>query len=427
MLKAFVLDKNKKPLMPCYSSRARILLKKGKAKVFRLKPFTIILTEREGGNTQPTECKIDPGSKITGIAIVSDFKKGKNVIFAINLEHRTEQIKRALDSRRTIRRFRRFRKTRYRKPWFNNRKRSIGWLAPSLSSRVHNVKNWFSKLQKITPFSSIAVETTSFDIQKLQNPEISNVEYQRGELYGFEIREYLLDKYKRTCIYCNSKNVPLEVEHIIPKSQGGSNKISNLAIACRKCNIKKGNQKPENFIKDKEKLKKLLDKAKSSFKDAAALNSTKYAIGNNLKAFGLPVSFWSGGRTKYNRTKQNYKKDHWIDAACIGETGENVYIPKSLQAQHVLAQKRGSRQMQRVDRYGFPRSKPKTKKTVNGFRTGDFIKAIVTRGKKTGTYIGRVAIRKSGNFNIKIKKKVIEGINVRYCNILQYADGYAYV
>ena len=426
MLRTFVLDKNKKPLMPCSNVRARILLKKGKAKVFRFKPFTIILTEREGGNTQSIECKIDPGSKTTGIAIVSDFKQGKKVIFAINLQHRSRQIKQALDSRRASRRFRRFRKTRYRKPRFNNRKRSLKWLAPSLFSRVLNIKNWFSKLCKIISFTSIAVETTSFDIQKLQNPEISDLKYQKGELFGYEIKQYLLEKFKRSCVYCNIKNTPLEIDHIIPKSSGGTNKISNLALACRKCNIKKGNQQVEKFIKDKEKLKKLLTKAKSCFKDAAAVNSTKYAIGNILKAFNLPISFWSGGRTKYNRIKQNYKKDHWIDAACIGKTGENVYIAESMQPLNVVAQKRGSRQMQRVDRYGFPRGAAKTKKTVNGFRTGDFIKAVVTKGKKTGIYVGRVAIRKTGNFNIKISKKVMEGINVRYCQILQYADGYAY-
>ena len=92
----------------------------------------------------------------------------------------------------------------------------------------------------------------------------------------------------------------------------------------------------------------------------------------------------------------------------------------------VKATGHGSRQMCRMDKYGFPRSKPKEKKRVKGFKTGDIVKAIVTKGKKIGIYIGRVAVRTSGSFNIKTKVSTVQGIGYRSCCLLHRADGYSY-
>lgn len=427
MQRVFVLDKKEMPLMPCLSVRARELLKCGKAKVYRAKPFTIILTQREGGNTQPVECKIDPGSKKTGMVLVGKFKQNRKVIFAINMGHRANAIREAILKRRANRRSRRNRKTRYRPPRFNNRTKKAGWLPPSLNSRVQNIFNWTAKLIKLTPVSSLVIETMRFDTQKIQNPEIAGIEYQKGELLGTEIREYLLEKFKRTCVYCGAKNIPLEIDHIVSKSQGGSNCVNNLTLACKECNIKKANKPIEQFIKNKEKLNVILSYTKKPLANAAAMNASRYAIGEALKSFGLPITFFSGGQTKYNRLNLRYKKDHWIDAACIGITGSNVYIPSSIVHMEVIAIGRGTRQMCRVDSNGFPRTVSKSQKSVQGFQTGDIVKAIVTKGKKTGTYIGRVAVRKTGNFNIKIGKKTLQGIDVKYCKILQKTDGYLYI
>jgi len=144
-------------------------------------------------------------------------------------------------------------------------------------------------------------------------------------------RSYLLEKWGRKCAYCGAENVPLEIEHIQQKSKGGSNRVSNLTIACVRCNQKKGNRSIEDFLKRKPTvLKRIKAQTKKSLKDTAAVNATRYAIGNILKSFGLPVTFWSGGRTKFNRIRQKYQKDHWIDAACVGETGANVLIPQTL-------------------------------------------------------------------------------------------------
>ena len=84
------------------------------------------------------------------------------------------------------------------------------------------------------------MELVRFDLQKMMNPEISGVEYQQGELAGYEVKEYLLEKWHRRCTYCEKEGVPLQVEHIAAKANGGTNRVSNLCLACEPCNQKKG-------------------------------------------------------------------------------------------------------------------------------------------------------------------------------------------
>ena len=138
-MRVFVLDKNLKPLDPCHSARARELVSKGRAKVFKRYPFTIVLQDRtiEASTIHSHRIKIDPGSKITGIAVVTE-ETGR-VTNALEISHRGQQIKDSLESRRALRRGRRNRKTRYPKPRFLNRTRKNGWLPPSLESRIANI------------------------------------------------------------------------------------------------------------------------------------------------------------------------------------------------------------------------------------------------------------------------------------------------
>ncbi len=408
--------------MPCTALKARKLLSRGRAAVFKLYPFTIILMDREKGKKQSIELKIDPGSRTTGHAIVGHFASGKVVLWAANLSHRGLRVKSLLESRRVLRRNRRFRKTR-----FNNRSRPAGWLPPSLLSRVNNVYHWSKRIKTVCPIGDIAIETVRFDTQKLHNPEIQGIEYQQGTLFGYELREYLLEKWNRTCAYCGIKNVPLEVEHIIPKSKGGSNSPSNLTLACTKCNCVKASLSIDAFLKkDQNRLARIIAYAKQPLRDVAAVNATRNAIGEALKALNVPISFFSGGRTKKNRVEQGYSKDHWIDAACVGKTGTDVYISDRLDILEIKAVGRGCRQMCRVDRFGFPRTSTKASKHVHGFQTGDIIKAIVAKGKKKGTYLGKVAIRTTGNFCIATPKAKIDGISYKYCNRMHSADGYVY-
>ena len=187
--------------------------------MFKRFPFTIILKyPLDTQEVQPLRVKIDPGSRTTGIAVVND-TTGK-VVFAAELSHRGQTIRDALLSRRGVRRGRRARHTRYRKPRFQNRTRPQGWLAPSLMSRVSNVLTWVKRLQRVCPIAAISQELVRFDLQQMENPEIAGVHYQQGTLQGYETREYLLEKWGRKCAYCAKENVPLQIEHVVPRAKG---------------------------------------------------------------------------------------------------------------------------------------------------------------------------------------------------------------
>jgi len=430
----FVLDKRKRPLMPCSEKRARLLLERGRARVHRLIPFTIRLVDRrvEDSVLQPVRLKLDPGSKTTGMALAReketvDDSTGEiirtlSVLMLLELTHRGHVIRDALTSRSGHRRFRRS-KLRYRPARFNNRTKPKGWLAPSLQHRVDTVLSWVNRLTRWAPVTALSQELVRFDTQAMQNPEISGIEYQQGELLGYEVREYLLEKWGRKCAYCGAENTPLEIDHIHPRSKGGSNRVSNLTLACHACNKRKGSMDVKKFLaKNPERLRNILAQAKAPLRDAAAVNSTRWALFQRLKATGLPVEIGTGGRTKWNRRRLNVPKEHCLDAVCVGHVDllENWKQPMLF----VKATGRGSYQRTQLTKYGFPRGYFMRSKKAFGFQTGDMVRAVVTTGKKVGTYFGRVTVRTKGSFDIK---NVATSISYRFCVLLQRADGYAYI
>ncbi|WP_091333514.1 RNA-guided endonuclease IscB [Allochromatium warmingii] len=425
-MSVFVLNKQKRPLMPCSEKRARLLLERGRAVVVRLVPFTIRLKDRIGGVLQPLRLKLDPGSKTTGIALVREVvRRDESVVWLAELTHRGYQISEALRARSAMRRRRRSANLRYRAPRFLNRTKPKGWLAPSLRHRVETTINWVKRLRRLAPITEITQELVRFDLQAMQHPEISGIEYQQGELAGYEVREYLLEKWQRTCAYCGAQQVPLQIEHIRPKSAGGSNRLSNLTLACAPCNHKKGAQSIEAFLKHKlELLKQIQAQAQAPLKDAAAVNTTRWALFNALKATGLQVKTGSGGQTKYNRQRLGIPKTHALDAACVGKLDalHNWQIPTLA----IKAMGRGSYQRTRLNRFGFPRGHLMRHKRIHGFQTGDRVIAHIPSGKKAGVHVGRVAVRTSGSFNIQTATGVIQGIAHRHCSVLQRADGYGY-
>ncbi len=426
MSNVFVIDHNKHPLNPVHPGRARMLLSSGRAAVFKRFPFTIILKHViEQPRIKPLRMKIDPGSKTTGIAIVDD-ATGK-VAFAAEVQHRGQAVKANLETRRTIRRSRRQRKTRYRKPRFQNRCRSSGWLAPSLESRITNVLTWVNRFRKLCQITAISLELVKFDLQLMQNPEITGVQYHQGTLAGYEVRSYLLEKWGRACSYCGKQNVPLQIEHILSRAKGGTNRITNLTLACEACNLAKGIQDIEVFLAKKpEVLARILARAQTPLKDAAAVNTTRWKLLERLKTTGLLIECGSGGVTAYNRTIRGLPKEHWIDAAVIGtSTPEQVCIANVVPL-HITAVGRQHRQMCLMNRYGFPRTKAKGSRMSHGFQTGDMVEAIVPTGKHAGHYQGKVAIKASGFFTVTTANGAIPGISYRYCRLLHRCDGYSY-
>ncbi len=420
-----VLDTTKKPLAPTTPRRARLLLKSGKAAVFRRYPFTIILKrEIENPSTPDLKIKIDPGSKKTGIAVIN--QQTGEVIVAAEIEHRGHAIKASLDSRRSLRRGRRQRKTRYRKPRFDNRTRPKGWLPPSLESRIENVYTIASRLQRVYPLKSVAYELVRFDMQLMQKPTIEGIEYQQSDLQGFELREYVLIKFNHTCVYAGAKSPcdqVLNVDHLIPRSRGGSNRASNLVCACRKHNEEKDAMSLEEYSKLRGvDFSAIKAQAKAPLKDASAVNTTRLALFDRLKALDLPIETGSGGLTKFNRTKQELPKTHWIDAACVGENTPEKLKIESVQPLQIRAMGHGSRKFCRTDKYGFPRVHRTRNTSFMGFETGDIVQADIPKGKFAGRHVGRLsAVRQRPSFTLN-------GFDVhpKYLKRIYRSDGFNY-
>ncbi|GHO53730.1 RNA-guided endonuclease IscB [Ktedonobacter robiniae] len=427
MSNVFVLDTMKRPLAPVHPGRARLLLKAGKAAVYRTSPFTIILTrEVEHPAPAPLRLKIDPGARTTGLALVDD--AGGEVVWAAELTHRGAAIKKALDTRRTVRRGRRSRKTRYRAARFANRRRSAGWLPPSLLSRVENILTWVARISGVAHVSALSQELVRFDLQKLEHPDISGIEYQQGTLFGYEVREYCLEKWGRACAYCGATGIPLQLEHILARAKGGSQRVSNLTLACEACNLAKGTQDIRDFLAhDPGRLERILKQTKAPLKDATAVNATRWRLFERLKATGLPLETGSGGLTKYNRIKRALPKTHWLDAAVVGASTPERLCAADVVPLLVQATGRGHRRLCNVNKQGFPVSHRKRHKRYFGYQTGDLVRAVVPeRFACRGTHVGGVTVKASGYFTITTAHGKVTDVPHRFCRQIGRSTGYAY-
>ncbi|MHA2270506.1 MAG: RNA-guided endonuclease IscB [Candidatus Hodarchaeales archaeon] len=308
-----VLNMRGQPLMPTTPQKASRLLKEQKAKVVQRFPFMLQLRYATGENKQDVELGLDPGYIQSGFSITTEKKE----LMAGEVHFRMD-VSQKLTERRMYRQTRRSRKTRYRPPRFANRRRAKGRLAPSMQHKLDSHTRFIQKLQTMLPITRINVEVGTFDPQKLQNPEINGVEYQHGELAGYEVREYLLHKWSRKCIYCGKTNLPLEIEHMIPKSRGGSDRVSNLTLSCRPCNQQKGNQTATEFG-----YPELQAKAKKPLKAAPFMNLVRTRLAETLDC----AQTW-GYLTKYRRTQLGFPKSHVNDAFVIaGGTTQERCLP----------------------------------------------------------------------------------------------------
>jgi len=406
----FVLDKHQHPLMPCRETRTRWRLEKGRAVIHRMVPLTIRLKDRlaEESVVQPVRLKLDPGSQTTGMALgregetvesdTGEVSRSATVLMLVELKHRESAIRGALIERRGHRRFRRCR-LRYRPARFNNRTKPQGWLAPALQHRVDTTLAWVQRLMLWAPVAAVSQELVGFDMQQRQHPEIRGVEYQQGTLLGYEVRESLLEKWGRQRADGDAKNVPPEIEHLHPKAKGGSDRVSNLTVACHPCNQRKGTKGLADFLANAlEWVKKIFAQTRVPWRDAAAVSSTRWAVFPRLQATGLNVEGASGGRTQWNRHLFKIPKAHCLDAAWVGQVNPLEPWDPPVMSSHATG--RGHSPRTRLDKDGFPRGYLTRPKRHGGFQTGDTVKAVVTKGKKSGTYLGRVAVRASGYFTI---------------------------
>lgn len=319
----YVVNKNGQPLMPTENhAKVRILLKSGKAKVINRCPFTIQLTYESTNYTQKVTLGVDSGSKHIGISATTKDK----VLFEADIELRNDIVN-LISTRRELRRSRRNRKTRYRKPRFENRRRKDGWLAPSVQQKADSHLTIVAKVHKILPVSNIVVECASFDIQKIKNPSVGGTDYQQGEQLGFwNVREYVLFRDGHTCQCCKgkSKDKILNVHHIESRKTGGD-APNNLITLCETCHT--------GYHKGTVKLPGTIHRG-MSFKDAAFMGIMRWALYEKLKALYPNVTLTYGYITKNTRIKNSLPKEHYIDARCISGnpkavgTGEVFYYKK---------------------------------------------------------------------------------------------------
>jgi hypothetical protein len=301
-----VLNIEGQPLMPCKEAKARKLLKQNKAKIYKREPFTIQLLFVCENQTQDITLGVDAGSKHIGLSATTKEKE----LYAADVELRNDIVE-LLAIRRQNRRARRNR-LRYRKPRFNNRvySKKSGWLAPSVEQKIRTHFRVIEDIHKLLPITKIVVETASFDIQKIKNPEIHNEEYQQGEQLGFwNVREYVLFRDNHTCQCCKgkSKDKILNVHHIESKKTGG-NAPNNLITLCETCH--------KGYHNGTVKLLKTIKRG-MSFKDAAFMGIMRWSFYDRLKEAYPNVFMTYGYITKNTRVKCNLPKEHYIDARCI--------------------------------------------------------------------------------------------------------------
>ena len=304
----YIISKDGHPLMPtCRCGKIRRLLKCNKAKVFKYCPFTVQLLYETTDITQDVILGVDAGSKFIGLSATVENKE----LYAGEIELRNDIVD-LISTRKQNRRSRRNNKTRYRKARFNNRisNKKEGWLAPSILNKINTHLTVVAKIFEILPITQIIVETASFDIQKIKNPEIKGKEYQQGELLNFwNVREYVLFRDGHICQCCKgkSKDNILNVHHIESRKIGG-NAPNNLITLCETCH--------KGYHSGTIKLPKTIKRG-MSFKDSAFMGIMRWTFYNKLKETYLNVNMTYGYITKNIRIQNNLPKTHYIDARCI--------------------------------------------------------------------------------------------------------------
>ena len=224
------------------------------------------------------------------------------------------------------------------------------------------------------------------------------------------------------CSYCGAKAT--EIDHIIPRAQGGSNSVHNLTPACRSCNQKKSNLSLKDFGEIMNKDYSHLEPKKLP-KDAAIVQLARNYMVREITKLVPDTTTHDAWLTKCNRDSLGLSKQHYYDALSVGEVPNkfDFFTDKILV---ISAKGRGSRKMCKVDKYGFPRTAAKASKSVEGFQTGDIVKAVVSNGLKAVEYLGRVTVRSTGRLNIKTKSGLTKDIGYKYCRLIQRGDGYSY-
>lgn len=416
----FVINKHGEPLMPCSTRKARLLLKKKKAKIINYEPFTIQLLYGSSGYKQPINIGVDLGAKYTGIAIVSEDK----VLAKGEVEVR-QDVKQNLMNKRMYRRSRRTRKTRYRQARFDNRKKPKGWLPPSIESRITNTFRWIDKFVALVPNPMIHIEVGKFDVQKIINPDIQGVDYQQGQTYGYhDVRYFVFARDNYTCQVCKKRNQILNTHHIVYRSHGGTDRADNLITVCTDCHTHKNHQKGNVLWKWMIGGKKL-----PTFKEGTFMNILRRRVFTHYP----DARFTYGSITTPNRKALGLDKTHFNDAiattgiSLIKQNCESVFkikqFRKKKRSLHEATARKGRKQKNTT-------SKRNAKNTpyLKGFYLNDKVKIFGKVGfisgftGSNGAYVKNII----GDY-ITMPNKTYKQVSLKYCDLRAHQNNWQFI
>lgn len=410
------------PLMPCTQKKARILLKEGKAVIYKYDPFTIQLTYATGETKQDCHIGIDTGSKHIGMAITSENK----VLFKGEIELR-QDVKSNIDTKHIYRRSRRNRKTRYRQPRFLNRKRSDKWLPPSLQNRVDHTFHWIDTFCSLVSDLILHIEVGKFDTAKMINPEINGVDYQHGQTYGFfEERYFVFARDNYTCQCCGkSKDKILQTHHIIYRSNGGTDRVDNLITVCTDCHTSKNHQKGGILYKWQEQHKKV-----KQYKEPPFMN----AIRKRIFARYPNAHTTYGSETTPHRKELGLEKTHYNDAITISGITNIKEDPKEwLLIKQFRKKKRSLHEATarkgRKEPNCFQKRNSKNTPFYRGFYLNDKVKVFGHGqiGYITGFTSGGAYVKNVDGEYITIPNKSYKQVSIKYLKLLSHNNNWQYV
>lgn len=410
------------PLMPCTQKKARILLKEGKAVIYKYDPFTIQLTYATGETKQDCHIGIDTGSKHIGMAITSENK----VLFKGEIELR-QDVKSNIDTKHIYRRSRRNRKTRYRQPRFLNRKRSDKWLPPSLQNRVDHTFHWIDTFCSLVSDPILHIEVGKFDTAKMINPEINGVDYQHGQTYGFfEERYFVFARDNYTCQCCGkSKDKILQTHHIIYRSNGGTDRVDNLITVCTDCHTSKNHQKGGILYKWQEQHKKV-----KQYKEPPFMN----AIRKRIFARYPNAHTTYGSETTPHRKEFGLEKTHYNDAITISGITNIKEDPKEwLLIKQFRKKKRSLHEATarkgRKEPNCFQKRNSKNTPFYRGFYLNDKVKVFGHGqiGYITGFTSGGAYVKNVDGEYITIPNKSYKQVSIKYLKLLSHNNNWQYV
>jgi len=405
--------------MPTTPKKARKLLKENKAKIISYEPFIIQLLYATGETKQPVSIGIDLGTKHIGLAIQSENK----VIAKGEIELR-DDVKSLIETRKIYRRSRRSRKTRYRKPRFDNRKRPDNWLPPSIQSRLDNTFMWIDKYMELLPDPTLTIEVGKFDVQKMINPDIESKGYQEGNTYGYyDTRYYVFARDSYTCQVCKKKGKILQTHHIIYKSKGGTDRANNLITVCTDCHNHKNHQEGEIFYKwmaDKKKM--------PSYKETPFMNIIRKRVFEKYPNANITY----GSITTPKRKELGLDKTHYNDALVISGVEEgfidNVGIFKIKQFRkkkrslHEATARKGRKESNTTQKRN-----SKNTKYSNGFYLNDKVRIFDEIGFISGFCSGGCYVKDIEDNYITIPEKTYKQVSFRYLEFIRHNNDWQFI